>query len=543
MSSQVNLIGFRCLGILLTLTLSAQVACARGQIRESRMIASGGGSTGGGDAVVCRDSSGKTQSVEFYDLYEGREIDGITYEFGPANLDALGQVRVALARMARLNPTRAKKYMAQAEAFVTDTKWVSGKKLIDVPDTGIGFVPNHCNLEQVAIQDLQPFGDKRYLVNEDLYKAMGTKSQAALILHEILYREYGPGTSSVPVRKFNAFLWSHKAKAATLLEYYKQIWPLKFKELDAHNRLNCSFNRFQSDYSADVVFISENILKNCTTTYEQVPIQINFLGVKLDAKITGMVSFTDQGDISFEDTNNRYHYRARENLEVIKIYPNSADVNLGMGLVIPFSQLSLVVSEKNPLKISYRGKYDTRIENLNTPTTVAIIKDDKSGLYAEFKTLDSLSEQELRGSASVHYESNGIAGHPELKVNLSSTNLRLRSYPEWKPAYTYGQFQIELLDPEFGWLKLVGNGELNFNSNFVLTLDQPITAPVIIDQKTDIRFYVKKIKMSPWKKNSAGLTCREIRWESHIATQCQKTVNAGEVIVLREMRLYQLPKK
>jgi len=141
----------------------------------------------GGDVITsCEDKS--RPKVQFYDLYEAEERYGLT--LAPAEgATATDKAQNLIARLTKLNPNRAKLYTGWLQTFFQETKF-RRKSLIDIPDTGAGFIPTGCKLDQLIVQ-VDPYlpGDKRYTINEDLWEQMDANNQAAAIMHELILRE------------------------------------------------------------------------------------------------------------------------------------------------------------------------------------------------------------------------------------------------------------------------------------------------------------------------------------------------------------------
>ena len=95
-----------------------------------------------------------------------------------------------LKRIEVLNPTRSKLYSKWFENYLDNTFWKSGVILIDIPDTGGGWIPKDCRLEQIAIQREPKLPKQRwYTINLDLWEKMDSKGKAGLLLHEFILRE------------------------------------------------------------------------------------------------------------------------------------------------------------------------------------------------------------------------------------------------------------------------------------------------------------------------------------------------------------------
>jgi len=143
----------------------------------------------GGDVIVCPRADGSS-SVELYDFYEGEQRHGFKIKFdgGQGTLDE--KLELVLSKIGRLNRVRAELYRGWAKTFQQEAEFISNVRLIDIPDTGDGYIPVGCELRQVAVQREPHFpGDKRYTIDLDLFDKMEVDQQVGLLLHEFLYRE------------------------------------------------------------------------------------------------------------------------------------------------------------------------------------------------------------------------------------------------------------------------------------------------------------------------------------------------------------------
>lgn len=142
----------------------------------------GGVDGGGGKAVVCRDANGKIKSAETLDLYEGRAMYGLHIQ------KSLIPFEMQLEEKMKLIPEYSSR--AVVELFVKEVKTAihftppdTELKLID--DSFEVLWPKGCSAEQLAIYR----NDNLILLNSDIWSQLNPSDQAALILHEALYRE------------------------------------------------------------------------------------------------------------------------------------------------------------------------------------------------------------------------------------------------------------------------------------------------------------------------------------------------------------------
>jgi hypothetical protein len=180
----------------------------------------------GGDGVVCRDSTGTVQSIEQLDYFEGRVLRALYPDLGSPQLSVAEKVSMALGRLSNLDPERYFQYSTEFSNFFSNVQWVRGVNLVDIPDYGeLPIDPTNCKIEQLAIQRKPEIpGDKRYVINGDLWDLMNNDTKAALVLHEVIYRDAitRGHTNSMRVRYFNTIISSHRLEGMNS-DDYKQL--------------------------------------------------------------------------------------------------------------------------------------------------------------------------------------------------------------------------------------------------------------------------------------------------------------------------------
>ncbi|MFV3410283.1 hypothetical protein ACNH6C_16855 [Bdellovibrio bacteriovorus] len=73
--------------------------------------------------------------------------------------------------------------------FYSEANLISGVDLVTIRDTGMGFIPRGCRLEQLIAQSRPSVPEDRYYkINADLWDWMFPEQRATAILHEVLYR-------------------------------------------------------------------------------------------------------------------------------------------------------------------------------------------------------------------------------------------------------------------------------------------------------------------------------------------------------------------
>tara|TARA_B110001454_G_scaffold124375_1_gene116072 strand:- start:49522 stop:50529 length:1008 start_codon:yes stop_codon:yes gene_type:complete len=141
--------------------------------------ASGAISGGGGTGVVCRDKLGAITSAKTLDLYEGTVLYNLPIQYSSDSVD--DQVRKALDVMP---PQTRGLVEAYAYGVSQNMQIVRGVTLQPINDALIVAVPSGCKAEQIA----NYFSDKHILINGDIWDALAKTDQAALMLHEAVYR-------------------------------------------------------------------------------------------------------------------------------------------------------------------------------------------------------------------------------------------------------------------------------------------------------------------------------------------------------------------
>lgn len=198
----------------------------------------------GGDAIVCRNSKHEILSAELFDYYEARVLREIELFF-PTEPSAESAFRTLSKRLSAISPKRAEKYDGWARRFLDEIVWIEAD-LEDIPDSGPVIFPTGCKLEQVAIQFTAPLpGQKRFLINSAIWKALPVSHRAGLMMHEFLYREaiveHGH-SNSILVRYFNSTIASleEMQKLRTQEDIFNFIRFTSFKVAEAFSQELCA---------------------------------------------------------------------------------------------------------------------------------------------------------------------------------------------------------------------------------------------------------------------------------------------------------------
>lgn len=181
----------------------------------------------GGDALVC--GSGENQTVEFLDLFEADYGLNIFYnpadgqwerDLGADDLTVIEKVLYALEKIKKIDIKRYQLYSSWALDFESQIRFINHRddgrdfELGDVPDTGNVITPIGCELKQLIIQNENRINKSFfYQVDKKLWDKLDDNHKAAVILHEVIYRDMFTQTNyahttSVATRHLNALLTS-----------------------------------------------------------------------------------------------------------------------------------------------------------------------------------------------------------------------------------------------------------------------------------------------------------------------------------------------
>jgi hypothetical protein len=177
----------------------------------------------GGDVVVCHNPDGSVRSAELYDYVEARFRDGRTINLGDPGQTVEEMVETVLARIQRLDTTRALLYRGWLRDFFAEAKFIAGVELTDIPDTGDAILPVGCALRQLVAQMNDPFRPRqRYVISKDYWDLLDNSSKAGTILHEFFLREFATdfGHENSRVARFFNGLFSDPAVAELAWVHY-----------------------------------------------------------------------------------------------------------------------------------------------------------------------------------------------------------------------------------------------------------------------------------------------------------------------------------
>ncbi|MBI2711603.1 MAG: hypothetical protein HYX41_01900 [Bdellovibrio sp.] len=145
----------------------------------------GVGSSGGGNAVVCRGPDGKIVSAELLDLYEAKNVFGS--EIKISNSSELDQALNAAQEIGKgegLN-SQVDAYLSHEVRRIQSTLRVlpPGTGIVPIDDSHNVIIPKNCTLEQLAIYQM----NDQLLVDGDIWGQLNKTNRAALLVHEAMY--------------------------------------------------------------------------------------------------------------------------------------------------------------------------------------------------------------------------------------------------------------------------------------------------------------------------------------------------------------------
>ncbi|QDK46648.1 hypothetical protein DOM22_16540 [Bdellovibrio sp. ZAP7] len=177
----------------------------------------------GGDIIACPGL--EIPTYRSLDLYEGKMV----YNLEPALIDQ-SDYRVIVSklidRIEKFDMNRSKLYRVFLKNFASEVQMIPGSEFGNIKDEGFITLPQGCELQQAAAQFRRHTPDGiKYIFNSAIWSNMNPMTRAALVLHEIVYREAlmpktGPATSA-KVRYFTAYIHSTKMLNGTRADYAK----------------------------------------------------------------------------------------------------------------------------------------------------------------------------------------------------------------------------------------------------------------------------------------------------------------------------------
>lgn len=226
--------------------LMALVACVSSFAKE-------GGN--GGDALVCKHrGTYMIESVELLDYYEGRVLRRIKPETLSATYSLEENMEILFRNFAKPSPNRVKLYRKWYKSFFEEANFIDDIVLVDIPDSAHLAFKAGCSVEQVIVQQPPRYPeDKRYSVSNDIWKLLDSRSQAGLIMHEMILREimetkrvlkHEDVLDTLDVRYLNSLIAAGQLKDKSFEEFNKLLDSFDFFhyfEVDGFSELVASY--------------------------------------------------------------------------------------------------------------------------------------------------------------------------------------------------------------------------------------------------------------------------------------------------------------
>lgn len=196
----------------------------------------------GGKGIVCP----ATNKVLFYDTYESvhryglspaledvdssvcniPELEGWSI-FPPCLSKSAELAQKSLDKIKVYDPVFAEKLSNNIQRFVIEALFVDAT-LTATNDIGLSFVPQGCELQQLAVQHVQNFEeDFSYFVSAPLWAQLSVADKVALLMHEAVYKQalnINPQiSSSEKVRYFSSQILSNSVLTREKYEKIKKI--------------------------------------------------------------------------------------------------------------------------------------------------------------------------------------------------------------------------------------------------------------------------------------------------------------------------------
>lgn len=177
----------------------------------------------GGNIVVCTEKS--KSSYELLDFYESgiKNNDSALVE---KSTDQIIQVVVEKLRPASVE--LADQYLKRSKNILAEFDYKSDIELSEVKDSLHAFKPKsaNCKVVQTIIRkDKVVEKEKRFLVDENVWKKLDSFQKAGLILHEIIYEHFSKlgEKDSIKARKLNSYLFRNKIKPQEFWLFIKDL--------------------------------------------------------------------------------------------------------------------------------------------------------------------------------------------------------------------------------------------------------------------------------------------------------------------------------
>ncbi|KHD88075.1 MAG: hypothetical protein OM95_11185 [Bdellovibrio sp. ArHS] len=173
------------------------------------------------------------QAPVVLDIHEARQRSGRALIYSQ-QFDVIEKVHDLIARLEKVDAQRASLYHSWAQNFFLEsTALTPSTELVQTPDLGYVSLPANCQLKQVIFQrNPSALNQHRYIIDTALWNQLDINQQAALVLHEIVYREFMTARTSEMtserIRMFNGLVHLHGFEGLSLSDYIQILQELHF---------------------------------------------------------------------------------------------------------------------------------------------------------------------------------------------------------------------------------------------------------------------------------------------------------------------------
>lgn len=202
----------------------------------------------GGFVMDCPNRAGK-----LLDLHEGDTQLSLSMDQSAETLKSVKtRVNFLISRLSQLDPYRGTVYKRWFRNFFNETTFIEDQRLYPIPDVGFTYIPKECHLELAVFQRKPDFRTKyRYTINYDVWNGLDNMNKAALVMHELIYREASSsinshGTSEY-TRYFNAWLHSEEFATITLQQFIQRVQQLNLQQA-SYNGFNLKLGSYNLLY-------------------------------------------------------------------------------------------------------------------------------------------------------------------------------------------------------------------------------------------------------------------------------------------------------
>ena len=182
------------------------------------------GTRGGGNSVVCRESSREITSAQLLDFYEAKTLRGTRISSFPSEIGYEQIVENTLKNISNKSLEISRLLREEFEMMKKDSLFLDNNEIVPVNDSNHLIFKKDCLVEQTAVQKDKKFSqDKKYFFNNEIWNALPEIDRAGLIFHELIYsmlRKDAPYiTTSEGVRYVNSKIFSDEFKNFSKLDF------------------------------------------------------------------------------------------------------------------------------------------------------------------------------------------------------------------------------------------------------------------------------------------------------------------------------------